>query len=683
MLNDTYRLLASVTVVRELYDADKSIYDVLQEFINEIIVRKRMYAFSAAQLTEQLNQEYSFQLSEPIVRTCLRRMNLVRARGEYVCSDLEKRSNNVTAQIDESEANNKILFSRLYTFLEKRLDFAISEQEKTHIRQSFCDFLLQDSLGDSNAYTQYFHEFVLAIEEDPVLMDTLRVVKEGTLIYEGIRYSSNINETGSWNSRLCLVLDTEILFAIGGYNSILYQAMYSELDKYLKEINRGSAINAPKIRLCYFAETKKEIDFYFESAERIVRGLDVLDPTKEAMKQIVNDCERASDVQNKKALFFEKLRSQNITLIDRDFYNRDNQDNSKYNLEDKELFEKYAEAWNEGRENIYRSLICLSHINILRKGVSNTGFENCSYIFLTATGRTLKLSSVPELLTEGNVPLATTFDFLINRFWFKLNKGFGINRTPRTMDMVMRARHILSSIINSKASEKYDEFKTQYEQEVITKEQFCALNNNLRSQLKIPSEIDKDTIGTIIDDLNRWNMDEVLENQRKRELELNKAKYTINQLNEKLNQSVRTQSDLESKLTDIQNEFEKSKCQHDEEKASLNADVEHEKAVNKRNMEDIEFLKKQLANEKKIRKDKEYKAALIKYYCLCIVIIVLVLLGIIGYIYASIHDLDWAKVISALIEVSAIITLIVSWIKKVKPKEVEYQIDEERCKTES
>lgn len=43
MLNDTYRLLASVTVVRELYDADKSIYDVLQEFINEIIVRKRMY----------------------------------------------------------------------------------------------------------------------------------------------------------------------------------------------------------------------------------------------------------------------------------------------------------------------------------------------------------------------------------------------------------------------------------------------------------------------------------------------------------------------------------------------------------------------------------------------------------------------------------------------------------------
>lgn len=117
---------------------------------------------------------------------------------------------------------------------------------------------MQDSLGDSNAYTQYFHEFVLAIEEDPVLMDTLRVVKEGTLIYEGIRYSNNINETGSWNSRLCLVLDTEILFAIGGYNSILYQAMYSELDKYLKEINRGSAINAPKIRLCYFAETKKK-----------------------------------------------------------------------------------------------------------------------------------------------------------------------------------------------------------------------------------------------------------------------------------------------------------------------------------------------------------------------------------------------------------------------------------------
>lgn len=77
--------------------------------------------------------------------------------------------------------------------------------------------------------------------------------------------------------------------------------------------------------------------------------------------------------------------------------------------------------------------------------------------------------------------MATTFDFLINHFWFKLNKGFGTNRTPRTLDMVIRARHILASIINTKAAQKFDEFKLQYERNEISKEDFYALNTDLRN----------------------------------------------------------------------------------------------------------------------------------------------------------------------------------------------------------
>ena len=34
MLNDTYKLMASVTVVRELYDSNNNLYDVLEKFIN-------------------------------------------------------------------------------------------------------------------------------------------------------------------------------------------------------------------------------------------------------------------------------------------------------------------------------------------------------------------------------------------------------------------------------------------------------------------------------------------------------------------------------------------------------------------------------------------------------------------------------------------------------------------------
>lgn len=669
MLNDTYRLLASVTVVRELYDADKSIYDVLEKFINEIICRRGLYRFSAMELTEYLNQDYSFQLSEPIIKTCLRRMKLVKSNGRYTCSILKEHENTIKDQIDESESNNKTLFSRLYIFLEKRLDRALQDKEKNSIHNSFCDFLLQDTPENSTRYTQYFHEFILSIEDDDNLMQILRQVKEGTLIYEGIRYSSNINETGSWNSKLCLVLDTEILFAVGGYNSTLYQAMYSEVNKYLKEINKGCSDNGAKIRLCYFPETKKEIDSYFESAERIVRGLDILDPTKEAMGQIVNECKRASDVQSKRTLFFEKLRKNNITVIDRDFYNTENRDNVEYNLEDKTLYEKYANQWKENKENLYKSLSCLSHINILRKGFSNIGFENCGYIFWTATGRTLKLSGTPELLKGGDVPLATSFDFLINRFWFKLNKGFGINRTPRTMDMVMRARHILASMINSKASEKYDEFKSKYEDSTITKEQFCALNNDLRSKLRTPNEVDKDTIGEEIDDLDRWKMDEIIEAQEKKKLELANAKETINQLTDSLDESFKSQNELRMTLNSVQMEFKNTKKQHELERAKLNADIEQAQSVNKKNIADIESLKKQLAKEQEIRKANERKRKMRKYHIICVVIVgVMIIVGG-GYIYASVRDLLWAKAISELIGLSAIITFIFSWLRKIKPKD--------------
>ena len=158
-----YKLLASVAVVRELYDADKSIYDVLQEFISEIIVRRRLYSFTADAMTNHLNTDYSFKLSKPIIRTCLRRMGLERSGGEYKCNDIESRSNDFSQQYSESENNNDHLFCRLNEFLEGRLQRNISENEKESIKRAFCDFLLQDSMGGSNSYTQFFNELKMIL----------------------------------------------------------------------------------------------------------------------------------------------------------------------------------------------------------------------------------------------------------------------------------------------------------------------------------------------------------------------------------------------------------------------------------------------------------------------------------------------------------------------------------------
>lgn len=656
-----------MTVVRELYDAEKGIYDVLEEFINEIITRNRWFSFSASDLTARLNDEYSFQLNDSVVRTCLKRMHFEKSNGKYKCDDLEKRSSDINNFLEKSKAENKELFLQLYHFLEERLHKQFSEQEKRIIRNSFCDFLLQESLGNSDAYTQYFHEFVLAIEDDHNKMEVLQNIKEGTLIYEGICYCSNVNETGAWQSKLQMVLDTEILFAIGGYNSSMYQDMWSELDKYLKEINRGCPAGIPKIKLTYFSETKQEIDAYFESAERIVKGLDSLDPTKEAMGQIVNNCSTPSDVQTKKALFFQKLREHNITVVDRDFYDKEIPDNFIYNLEKTDIDKKYAEQWKEKEENIYRSMRSLSHINILRKGVSNKGFENCSCIFLTATGRTLKLAFVPEFWEEGNVPLATTYDFLINRFWFKLNKGFGRNKTPRTIDMVMRAKHILSTIITSKASEKYDEYKDKYEKSEISKEDFWALNESLRQKLKTPEEVDKDTIGAEIDSLDRWNFDSVIEEQKKKEQELLEARGEITSLKKQIESSEKSRQDLKKQLMDIQSDFEVVQSRQNEEQSALRSALKIEQEKNKNNTLAINSLREALNAESKKQEENSRKAERTKYHVLLAIVVCALIIGAVLFVIGVLYELAWAKIVSALIEFTTIVSFVLTKVKKANP----------------
>lgn len=669
MLNDTYKLLASVTVVRGLYDSQKGIYDVLCEFISDIIAKEHLYSFRASDLTEKLNNYYSFQLNESVIKTCLKRMKFGRKNGAYSCNGLTEKTVDINSAISKSQKENDELFYQLFEFLKQRLGHDLTKREEDRYKTAFCDFLLQDELENNDKINQYFHEFILSIATNDAQMETLNQIKEGILLYEGIRYSSNLSEMGSWKSKLVLFLDTEILFAIGGYNSMMYQDQYTELNKYIQEINRGCTSANKKIKLAYFPENKKEIDLYFESAERIVRGQDFLDPTKEAMSQIVNTCTSPSDVQSKKTLFYQSLKRADVRLCEKDFYNSD-LDNTEYNLEAFDTWGKYVDIMHESRENIHKSIACLSHINILRKGINNQGFENCSYIFLTATGRTLKLASMPEFLENGNVPLATTFDFLINHFWFKLNKGFGTNRTPRTLDMVIRARHILASIINTKAAQKYDEFKSQYERNEISKEDFYALNTDLRNHLKKPEEVDVDTISTEIEDIEKWNFDVAMENQHRKEIELENANIQISDLKNEIKEYRSMQTKINDELKQAKLDWEAERKELKNEKQKVQKELELAKEKNRSWEEDLLVIKKELKEERDEKKAFQLRKQKRKYRIICFVVIFMLILGVVGFCYGIIAEQIWAQVISAILELSGIITFTTGKLKRYKPENI-------------
>lgn len=642
MIKDIYKLLASVAVVGDLYDNQKGIYDVLKEFVLDIISREKLRSFSVTQITRELNTEYGFRLNEPVVKTCLKGLGFSSTNGVFTYKVLPERKNSIQEPISEYERKTTALFDDLCKFIEKETKTTLSSSRAEAIKDQFCDFLMDRTVNDNDSNSRIFNQYILLASKNDERMEIINNIREGILVYEGIRYCSNVSETGSWKTEINIFLDTEMLFAACKIGNVYNAELFEDLRRYLSEINSA---NKNRVHLWYFPETKVEFKQYFDRAESIVRGKDTLDITKEAMCQIVNGCSFPSDVQQKKTAADQAFKSLEIKQFNTDMY-EDTEINKRNNLESMELLEKYSTLWRDSanKDSIFTSMRYLSHINKLRHGISNNGFENCGYVFLTATGRTLKLSMSSDFHNEGEVPLATSLDFLINKFWFKLNKGFGINKSPRTVDMVLKAKQVLSSIISNRAAVKYEEYKKKYEQDEITKEEFVALNSDLRSKLVSPEDIDGDTITEDFFAVDKWDFVNALEAQRKKQADYDNAMNTISSLENKMSEMSEASEAAEKSHSKVLQEYqEKLLKTEDEKKDALTELLEK---TNELNEKDIE-LKRYREKEEKRKKRRKVLAYVIGG--------IVVLVGVAVYIFGLYYDYKWTRIVSGILTIAGIV----------------------------
>ncbi|NTV54938.1 MAG: hypothetical protein HGA16_00340, partial [Candidatus Moranbacteria bacterium] len=155
--------------------------------------------------------------------------------------------------------------------------------------------------------------------------------------------------------------------------------------------------------------------------------------------------------------------------------------------------------------------LCAGQINW--QSWSNNNFENIGHILLTGNNATLQLSWHEEIRKNGEVPLATSLHFLTDKFWFKLNKGFGTNTFPKIFDVITKAQLVLSSQLNKSVSSKFEELQKRFKDGKIDEKQAALTVVNLRNQAKKPEEIDKDNISFILDSLSADNLDKMVEEQ--------------------------------------------------------------------------------------------------------------------------------------------------------------------------
>lgn len=128
--------------------------------------------------------------------------------------------------------------------------------------------------------------------------------------------------------------------------------------------------------------------------------------------------------------------------------------------------------------------------------------------------RNINLVAWDETVKEqGQVPLATNMQFLTNKFWFKLNKGFGQKDCPISFKITTKAQILLSSHLAEKIKNSYLELQKQIENGFITEDIALKVLCELKTRSKLPEELQDESMNDILLSLDLTLDDYILEHE--------------------------------------------------------------------------------------------------------------------------------------------------------------------------
>jgi len=566
--NEESKCLASLAVFRELYNSEKDIYGIISEFLKEIISANGKHQFTLNEITQLLNDTYDFKIPEAVISSSLNRFkdSLEKSYGLYTITN--QTAFNVTGKLTSThttiQRNNGLIIENLFKFIAAERKTLLSEEAKEIIINSFCSFIIDEST--TQEYSEYVSAFIVKGKQEVPFTTQLNTIREGVVLYTGLKFNSSLNDLGSWNTELTIFIETEILFHFAGFNGQLFQTLFDDFFTLVKEINSKSQKKSGKklIHLKYFPEIKDEIERFFKKAEYIISGNDKANPSKTAMTSIIDGCKSPAEIIEKKTRFYGLLKANSI--LEDDYSNYYSEQNHKFNLEDLNLLNQLSEK--TGIEDVSAYLKYLNYINIHRKGISDRGFENVGYVLLSGTANTLHLAWDESLKLNGNVPLASNLSFLTNKLWFRLNKGFGKGEYPKSFDIVTKAQIVLSSQLNDSVADKFDELQIKFKNGELTEEQAVASIAELRRQAKKPEDINDYDVDDVLKSIEESSIEQHLKEQ---ELFKNKAQKQVEE-------NAKLKAALDKKQQEIQ---EKEKTYQDalkqKESENLEKEIELEK----------------------------------------------------------------------------------------------------------
>lgn len=565
-------IMASYATFKELYNSKeyRSPYQILSEFIKYIIVSRSLYSFTTTDIQSHLLDEFGFNPPIAVIRTAMRNIpEVTRNHQAFKANGLQGNAAFQTYR-QQSEEKSKSITDLLLKYADGK---GVLDLRKDKLAQEFIAFVLDED-GDPQ-YQQIIGEFVLANENNKSTTDTISAIREGSILYSGLAF--NISEFGSLSQPLTLFLDTEILFDIAGLNGILFKTLADDFLKLVDDANRGGRI----ITLKFFSKVADDVDQFYGRAERIVSGRGEINFTQ-AMKDIVDGCQSISDVSDKKVEFFRKLHIRYSIRKDEkeNYYSASD---IEYNLEGIEL-DGYPVAEELNAEGF---MFC-SNINKLRKGYQTTDYLASKYLCVTDTRRVREISQALAEAQKNEAGerfcnYAVSLSYITNLLWYKLNRGFGSTEFPKNLDVVIKARTILTGYITQGIATTYKDIRTKVTAGKLTQEDAAARIVALKEKTTLPENLSEDNIEDSLDfsEEHFAQFEETLAQNRRLLLERDK---TIQELSGNVN-------DLKGQLVQALAQGEEKQQQIDKLTDRVNAIEAQEQAKLKKKQDRKAFFK--------------------------------------------------------------------------------------------
>lgn len=489
IINDQKKCMASLAVFKQLFNSGHNIFSIIAEFVKQEIISNGLTDFTEQRMHDLLLENNGFDVPQAVIRTAMKKipyLNCMKGNAIVSAELTQDECSTFRKQMDEATNTRERISKRLIAYANEKRNVSLTKEEEKELCKSFYTYVVDDKAP------VYFSElacsFILENEQDSDLQKYLNLIREGAISFIGLTYYNNSYGTvDSFDKDIYIYLETEILFHMAGYNGLTYQNLFEEFYNQVLEINKQHQVKKGKkiIHLRYFNETLKEIDDYFDQAEKIVRRTKLPDPSKAAMHTLTSGVSEPSIIADKRAEFNKMLNDHGIQYDD--FTYDLTRDNGTCCI-DYEAFIKDKEPMIAKR--IYSDLTLLNWIYIKRGKRHVNSFANIRAVLLTGNYHVMQLAMDEKLRQPNEIALSTTLDFLTTRFWFSLCRGLSKDCNLLSANVLTKARLALASLNCESIDKAYREIEIEINQRKYDKEVIKSRIAMLRHRFRMPEDVD-------------------------------------------------------------------------------------------------------------------------------------------------------------------------------------------------